>query len=325
MSDGPDESGHTRRPEEPLHLLCPITHVMFRDPVIIVSCGQTYERWAILEHWRRRGRPHDPLSNLYFDEARLETDLEKRREVEEYLQQHGDCIPVGWEGRQLPAPQENHTWNACAALEQLALNKAEARVVIREEGAIPALVTALREHPKDAALQMSSCAALECLAIDNPENRFAIAEEGGVELIVAALRNHPRTVELQAHAASALANLAFESAGNGLAVADAGGISVLVAALRRHRNNSWVQGHACAALTRVVAAGNYISRHTREIVEAEGITHIAQALRSHLNDTWLKGHACGALSAIATAGSGVRQDIVAKLDEFDLDGSCPNV
>jgi hypothetical protein len=32
---------------EPVHLLCPITRVMYRDPVFVAESGNTYEREAI--------------------------------------------------------------------------------------------------------------------------------------------------------------------------------------------------------------------------------------------------------------------------------------
>ena len=46
---------------EPEVLLCPITRVMFRDPVMVVDSGHTYERSAILSHFERNGAK-DPLT-----------------------------------------------------------------------------------------------------------------------------------------------------------------------------------------------------------------------------------------------------------------------
>ena len=46
---------------EPEELLCPITRSVFRDPVIIVESGHTYERSAILAHFERNGAK-DPLT-----------------------------------------------------------------------------------------------------------------------------------------------------------------------------------------------------------------------------------------------------------------------
>ena len=37
---------------EPEVLLCPITRTMFRDPVFVFESGHTYERSAILSHFR---------------------------------------------------------------------------------------------------------------------------------------------------------------------------------------------------------------------------------------------------------------------------------
>ena len=46
---------------EPEELMCPITHAMFRDPVMVVESGHTYERSAILEHFEQRNEAKDPL------------------------------------------------------------------------------------------------------------------------------------------------------------------------------------------------------------------------------------------------------------------------
>ena len=38
---------------EPEELLCPITRTVFRDPVMVFDSGHTYERSAVLAHFRR--------------------------------------------------------------------------------------------------------------------------------------------------------------------------------------------------------------------------------------------------------------------------------
>ena len=46
---------------EPEVLMCPITRAVFRDPVMVVDSGHTYERSAILSHFDRNGAK-DPLT-----------------------------------------------------------------------------------------------------------------------------------------------------------------------------------------------------------------------------------------------------------------------
>ena len=46
---------------EPEELMCPITRTMFRNPVIVVDSGHTYERSAVLSHFERNGAK-DPLT-----------------------------------------------------------------------------------------------------------------------------------------------------------------------------------------------------------------------------------------------------------------------
>jgi leucine-rich repeat protein SHOC2 len=42
---------------EPEVLMCPITRTIFRDPVMVLESGHTYERRAILLHFERNGVP----------------------------------------------------------------------------------------------------------------------------------------------------------------------------------------------------------------------------------------------------------------------------
>merc|ERR1719230_81610 len=90
--------------EEPGHLLCPITSVMFRDPVVLES-GHTYERSALEEHLRLRAT--DPLTNTALPHATgKETlglpNLLVRRQVQKFLDQHPGYTPDGWDARTLP-------------------------------------------------------------------------------------------------------------------------------------------------------------------------------------------------------------------------------
>ena len=59
------ELGTHYKAEIPLHLLCPITHSLMKDPVIVMASGRTYEREreAIDRHMQEsRGVPLDPIT-----------------------------------------------------------------------------------------------------------------------------------------------------------------------------------------------------------------------------------------------------------------------
>ena len=60
--------------------LCPITRVMFRDPVMVVESGHTYERSAILSHFERNG-PKDPLTRLALSSTKVMTNWAVRQMV----------------------------------------------------------------------------------------------------------------------------------------------------------------------------------------------------------------------------------------------------
>ena len=69
--------------EEPDHLLCPIMREMFRDPVMLVESGHTYEREAIERHLR--GSEIDPRSNVRIGTKRVVSNWTVRNAVQAWL------------------------------------------------------------------------------------------------------------------------------------------------------------------------------------------------------------------------------------------------
>ena len=92
---------------EPEELLCPITRTMFRDPVVAVDSGHTYERSAILLHFRRSG-PKDPLTRRTLNSTKVMTNWAMRNVVQAWLDGHPDATPDGWDGRELLEPTKKN-------------------------------------------------------------------------------------------------------------------------------------------------------------------------------------------------------------------------
>ena len=88
--------------EEPDHLLCPITRVMFRDPVFLVESGHTYEREAIEHHLRRS--EIDPRSNVRIGTKRVVTNWTVRNAVQAWLDEKPGVTPDGWDTREMLSP-----------------------------------------------------------------------------------------------------------------------------------------------------------------------------------------------------------------------------
>lgn len=99
-------SNSSRHAEEPEDLTCPVTKMMFRDPVFVAGSGNTYERDAIETFWRTRRDRRDPLTNAHVKNANLFTNWTKRREVDAWLSRHPDQTPEGWPSRSVPPPLE---------------------------------------------------------------------------------------------------------------------------------------------------------------------------------------------------------------------------
>ena len=118
---------------EPDVLVCPITRTMFRDPVMVVVSGHTYERNAVLSHFGRNGAK-DPLTRLALSSTKVMTNWAVRQIVQDWLDRHPDVTPDDWDSRELLEPSEDdgtqsfdeegdvgvlRTWRAmCPALQE---------------------------------------------------------------------------------------------------------------------------------------------------------------------------------------------------------------
>jgi len=92
------------RVSEPDNIVCPITHVMFRDPVFVPESGNTYEQDAIVRYWANQQNPRDPLTNTPLPGAQLHTNWGIRREVQRFLDANPEYVPQGWPDRKVPPP-----------------------------------------------------------------------------------------------------------------------------------------------------------------------------------------------------------------------------
>ena len=91
---------------EPEVLMCPITRTMFRDPVIAVESGHTYERNAILSHFERNGAK-DPLTNRALSSTKVMTNWAVRQFAQDWLDRHPGVTPDGWDSRELLEPSSD--------------------------------------------------------------------------------------------------------------------------------------------------------------------------------------------------------------------------
>lgn len=91
--------------EEPEELICPITCMMFRDPVVTMG-GHTYERAAIKAFWASKAKCVDPNTNQLLSDRTLITNWDKRKSVSQWLDAHPESTPHGWDSRDRGKPEE---------------------------------------------------------------------------------------------------------------------------------------------------------------------------------------------------------------------------
>ena len=150
--DGEPVVQRRRSQVEPDHLLCPITRDMFRDPVILIESGHTYEKAAIEQHLRYRRT--DPRTNVRVQSIALSTNMAIRMAVDAWLADNPGVTPDGWDSRELLAPslpQHRLTLHTCAdkGLLDVARDLIEAGADVNakdNEGLTPLYMCALGGH-----------------------------------------------------------------------------------------------------------------------------------------------------------------------------------
>ena len=86
--------------------MCPITRTMFHDPVMVLDSGHTYERSAILSHFRCNGAK-DPLTGRALSSTKVTTNWVVRQFVQAWLDKHPGVTPDGWDSRELLEPSKD--------------------------------------------------------------------------------------------------------------------------------------------------------------------------------------------------------------------------
>jgi len=297
--------------DEPASLLCPITLMMYRDPVVAAESGQTYERWAILEHWRRKKGPHDPLSNLWLKSGRLSTDWSKRQDVNDFLAIHPSHVPDGWSDRKIEAPQEAKQWTEIPNWRKVpqryvtffifgALLGCACRLLVTITSNVTKdaaqLVHLLRMYQDSAWVVQHACSALATLALHDSSKKSLIVEAGAVSLIVKVMELHVNESGVQFNACAALANIAHQ---NGEAVAKIGhpkGLQSILQVFRHHSKDADVVRNACAAIEQIACADGSSRAHLAALGAIQCIT---SAMRAHPERWLLHVSSCAALECLA--------------------------
>ena len=179
---------------EPEVLMCPIMRTMFRDPVMVVESGHTYERSAILSHFEHNGAK-DPLTNCALSSAKVKTNWAMRNVVQDWVDKHPGVTPDGWDSRELLEPSKGdgtrtsddegdvgvlRTWRAMCPELQGRWSEAEPpeywEGVTIENGRV--VVLALEEFGLTGAVP-AEIGRRECADVFGPQRQSADESAGG--------------------------------------------------------------------------------------------------------------------------------------------------
>lgn len=256
-----------RAVEEPANLQCPITHLMFRDPVMTLG-GRTYERSAIRKYWKQQKQPWDPLTGVLLESNLLISNFDKRTEVQDFLDYHQDYVPEGWKNRGVPAPV-------------LAKNSGKGKKKLRSEG-MASLFCLF------AAFCL--CSTFACLAFElhlleivsilfaSRQSRYLVQHEGpGIFKKQDAFRSIVMLLNMYRHSDSVrksgmefLGHLAAISSTSQDELLEAGVIPTILEGLKLHASSDAVQQNAMGLIwhlsTSSSAAADFEGKHAMEVI-----------------------------------------------------------
>ncbi len=193
--------------------------------------------------------------------------------------------------------------SAARALSALAVAGEGARDAVEGEGAVAALVGALKLHDGTPAVAYEALLALTNVVSGEgaPRRGAAAAAAGAPAAAVGAMTHHAGDALLAEAAAALLRNLSFPGASSGgAACLAAGALAPLVGALHAHEASPHVAYEALAALTNLTAGGGA----ARSAVSAGAHRSAVAALRAHAGSARVAEAAASVLGNLAEVGAG---------------------
>jgi len=290
---------------EPEWLLCPITHAMFRDPVVVADSGNTYERSAILAYWREHRNPRDPLTNVNLKNNILVINRDKRREVQDFLDRHPDYTPVGWDCREVPCPDEVKA--GCAHRSNSAQDNIRRHAQADEAGrrgikgwsGLILLCFGVSVVVHQLSLFYAPFGRPGCCTALVAYSTLGVAQGvGDIKRVMEALQDYPLDRKVQCCGFRVLSELARGNVQRGIAIAEAGGVERVVAALRAHPTDASVQGYACEALMHLALNNSIVEE---SIAREHGVERIIAAMWNHPLDSFVQERASDALTTLVSA------------------------
>eukprot|EP00523_Entomoneis_sp_CCMP467_P011468 CAMPEP_0168724690 /NCGR_PEP_ID=MMETSP0724-20121128/3765_1 /TAXON_ID=265536 /ORGANISM="Amphiprora sp., Strain CCMP467" /LENGTH=1236 /DNA_ID=CAMNT_0008771445 /DNA_START=419 /DNA_END=4129 /DNA_ORIENTATION=+ len=156
------------------------------------------------------------------------------------------------------------------------------------------IITAMKDHIEDAAVQKAGCGIIKNLT-DREDNARIVADLGGVVCVLNAMRQHEKNKAIQTEGCGAVCNLAMLE-DQKTPILNAGGVGVLVVAMQQLRDVATIQKQACKAF-KSLALGD--EQNQISIAAAGGISAILAAMDRHDKNAAMQVLALGALDQLA--------------------------
>jgi hypothetical protein len=285
---------------------------MFKDPVFTES-GNTYERSAINHYWKQQGERRDPLHNTLLKSATLKTNWDKRRDVEEFLQEWPDYVPEGWSSRDAA---QLHLEENTKAIQPGRLGSGQHQ----DRGSQTKIC-----RPCEVVIFTCCILAiwywLSSLRPSEPlaQVKFIPADGGAVRNVtvltvarelsqmtakelLAVMDVNMHEVEVQRHGCLRLQKLAADYK-NHARIAAMGGVQRTLNALQAYQSDEEVQANGCATLWNLA----HDSGNQALILSNGGLKVIESALVSHPASAKVQRSGCGALWNLASMPYNARQ------------------
>jgi len=180
-------------------------------------------------------------------------------------------------------------WNMC-------WQNADRRVAVRNVGAIPLVIAAMKKHVKRVGVAEQCAGALWNASLDQ-ENRTAVLNAGGIDAVLDTMEQHELMPQICEHSIGCLWLLSMEDVG-ALAIVNSRGVSAIVNCASKHMHVAGVIEEACGALSSLAAFNN--PRGKNCVDDSGGFSFCISAMKDHSLNPIIQEHSALALMRLAS-------------------------
>eukprot|EP01088_Endostelium_zonatum_P003277 TRINITY_DN14487_c0_g1_i1.p1 TRINITY_DN14487_c0_g1~~TRINITY_DN14487_c0_g1_i1.p1 ORF type:complete len:563 (+),score=116.06 TRINITY_DN14487_c0_g1_i1:68-1756(+) len=189
--------------------------------------------------------------------------------------------------------------NGFSALQRLSITGGlKVQALIGEEGGIPIVLRAIRNHPFNPIVCIPGCKLL-CILVNSDEvNRRDVSEDGGITDVMNLMKNLRANQNAMKEAVTLLHQLSLNDEASKQIVRE-GGIRSLCKVMTNHSEVPLVQELAMETLASLTSTDK---NHVKSFLQLGGLGTVINSMNKHLTVVRVQEAGCGVLFGIARIG-----------------------